>query len=91
MEQTIELMLAKMMAALEKTNDGQEGMLAKTDPFQEVKAGHKEMKVLLEANPEKIKSVAEDQDLRNEDGALGNIETREDRYGDRHLDVGGTR
>jgi hypothetical protein len=46
MEQMMEVILAKKMACLEKMNAGQEGMLAKIDSFQEMKAGHEEMKAL---------------------------------------------
>jgi hypothetical protein len=54
MEQTMEVMLANMIACLEKMNAGQEGMLAQIDLFQETKPGHEEMKALLEACPEKM-------------------------------------
>jgi hypothetical protein len=53
------------------------------------------MKAMLEAclenmgaNPEEMKSAADNQEVRNEEGTVDTIGTREDRYGDRHLAVG---
>jgi hypothetical protein len=41
----------------------------------------------LEANPDEMKSVAEQQEVLKEDAAVETIRALEDRYGDRHLAV----
>jgi hypothetical protein len=76
---------AKIEASSEKLEALREKMLT----------GQKEMKALLvacidkmEANAEEIKSVAENQEVSNEEAAVETVGALEDRYGNRYLAVG---
>jgi hypothetical protein len=87
-----------MKAYVEKMNAGQEWMLAEMIAFQEMKAGHEEMKDMLEAclenteaNSEEIMSVAENHGVPNEDATVDTIGARGNGYGNQHLAVGSRR
>jgi hypothetical protein len=94
-QDTLATMKAKLYSNQEETKTDQERMEAKIAAnYEKVEVlrnkmwtSQEEMKAMLEANPEEIKCVAEDQEVPNELAAVEMIGALKDRSGDRHLTV----